>query len=97
MSRISEQKRIPRYVNELLQIGPYEIDELAVLMSVLFLGIVSGYIVTGIIAAFIVTHIFTFFKSKNSRGVILHMLYYYGIIRLKNMWCDNVFAKYWIK
>lgn len=90
-------KKIPRYVNELLQIGPYEIDELAVLVLVLFIGISSGYIVTGIIGAFVVTHFFTYFKSKNSRGVILHMLYWYGIIAFKKLWCENAFARYWVK
>lgn len=90
-------KRIPRYVNELLQIGPYEIDELGVLFSVMFIGIATGYLITGIAASFVVTYFFTFFKSKNSRGVMLHMLYWYGIVNLKNLWCDNVYSKYWIK
>ena len=97
MSHPDRGVRIPRYVNELLQIGPYELDELIVLASVMMIGVISGYIFTGIAAGFVVTYFFTFFKSKNSRGVMLHMLYWYGLVKMKNMWCDTSFAKYWIK
>lgn len=89
--------RIPRHVNELTQIGPFEIDELIVLLIVLFIGIMSGHIFKGILLSIGATYFFSYFKSKSSRGVMVHMLYYYGVIDFKNLWCDNVFAKYWIK
>ena len=45
-------KRIPRYCDEMLQVGPIEADELGVILFVIFLGIITDNMLWGIVAAF---------------------------------------------
>jgi conjugal transfer pilus assembly protein TraL len=89
--------RIPGYVDELMQFGPYEIDEWGITIVGVLGGIVSGSMFYGIVGGVGIAWTFSRFKSGKPRGMLLHVLYWYGIVPMKGLWCERAFAKDWVK
>ena len=90
-------KQIPRYCDEMLQVGPIEADELGVILGVMFLGIVTDYMLLGIIGAFFIPKGLSYFKGNNPRGFLIHCLYWYGVTEFKGLFAESSFQKHWVK
>lgn len=91
------QKRIPRYCDEVMQVGPLEADEALLIVLALFFGILFSQIVIGFIVAISVPKVLGYFKKNNVRGFMIHMAYWYGVIEAKNLFASNAFERFWVK
>ncbi|GAA5132738.1 type IV conjugative transfer system protein TraL [Thalassotalea piscium] len=87
--------RIPQYVDELMQVGFWELDEAIFLVLGLIIGTITGWMFTGIIIGTLCSGIFAKYKSGHNRGMLLHAVYWYGLIPFKGLWCDNAFKRLW--
>jgi len=90
-------KRIPRHCDEMLQVGPVEADELAVILSVIFIGIATDNLLYGLLAAFFIPKVLAHFKGNNPRGFLIHCLYWWGITDFKKLFCSNSYMRHWVK
>jgi type IV conjugative transfer system protein TraL len=90
-----KQVQIPQYVDELMQVGFWEVDEAAFIVIGLFVGVVTGWMFTGAIVGAFMASLFAKYKSGQNRGMLLHIMYWYGAVPLKGLWCDNAFKRFW--
>lgn len=89
--------RIPRDCDGLMQIGPFEIDQLGLFIISVGIGVVTKWIVTGIVVGLALSYFFGKFKQGKARGLLMHAAYWYGLFPFKSMWCDNGFMRDWTK
>jgi conjugal transfer pilus assembly protein TraL len=87
--------KIPQYVDELMQVGFWEVDEAAFLVLGLFFGVLTGWMISGIIVGIIFANIFAKYKSGQNRGMLLHYIYWYGLIPFNGLFCDYSFKRFW--
>ena len=87
--------RIPQYVDELTQIGFWELDEAVFLVIGILVGTISGWMFTGAAIGVFCSGIFSKYKSGKNRGMLLHYVYWFGAIPFKGLWCDNAFKRIW--
>lgn len=90
-------KQIPCYCDEMLQVGPIEVDELGVILAVIFIGIVTDHMLYGIIGAFFIPKGLAHFKGNNPRGFLIHCLYWFGITEFKGLFAESSFQRHWVK
>ena len=86
---------IPATVDELPQVGFWELDEAVFLLLGLVVGTLTGAMFTGAIIGIVLASLFSKYKANKNRGMLFHTMYWYGMIPLKGMWCDNSFKRYW--
>lgn len=86
---------IPQYVDELPQIWFWEADEAIFIVLGLFIGIIVGWMFTCAVVGVLMASVFGRFKQGQNRGLIIHVVYWYGVIPLKGLWCEISFQKHW--
>ena len=89
--------RVPKMVNELMQIGFWEVDEAALMVAGVILGIMVDMLITGFICGVFLSGIFAKYKQGKNRGFLLHYLYWHGLLPLKNNPFDISDKKFWVK
>lgn len=87
---------MPQYVDELAQVGFWELDEAIFLVLGVFLGVLTGWMFTGIVIGVFFAKIFSKYKAGQNRGMLLHLAYWYGLVPLKGLWCDYSFKRDWM-
>jgi len=87
--------QVPQYVDELMQVGFWELDEAIFIVLGLVIGTISGWMITGLVSGTFMASLFAKYKSGQNRGMLLHMMYWYGVVPFKGMWCDNAFKRLW--
>jgi conjugal transfer pilus assembly protein TraL len=90
-------KQIPRYCDEMLQVGPIEADELGVILAALAIGILIDQMLWAILVAFVVPKALGHFKGNNPRGFLIHFLYWYGVTDFKGLFSESSYTKNWVK
>jgi type IV conjugative transfer system protein TraL len=91
-----EQVTIPQYVDELMQIGFWEIDEAMFMVLGTFIGIMTGWMFSGMFVGAFMASMFAKYKNGKNRGMLLHFFYWYGAVPFKGLWCDNALKRFWI-
>lgn len=86
-------KKIPRYIDSPKQLFFWEIDELIPLFASISLGIVMNFLTYSIIAGLILTKVVKKLKEGKIDGLMLHYLYWIGIIKFKTKRVRNTFEK----
>ncbi len=74
---------ILRYIDEPITLFSLEIDELIVISSCIFIGIMVDMLLTLGVLSLICTGVLRRIKKASSEGVMLHFLYWHGFIRLR--------------
>lgn len=90
-----DRVRIPQYVDEMAQIGPWEADEAIFLVLGLFGGILLKAMISGFIVGAIVAYIFGKYKSGKNRGMLMHVTYWYGLVPLPGIFCSSGYQRHW--
>lgn len=73
---------IPRYIDSQYQVFFWEMDELVPLIVFLGVGIVFEVLLWALIAGVILTVRFSRFKLARLDGVLVHFVYWFGILTL---------------
>jgi conjugal transfer pilus assembly protein TraL len=89
-----EEIDIPRYVDSQYQLFFWELDEIAPIAGMLGLGIVTDTLTLMIVPMFVFARVFSAFKQHHLDGVLLHMAYWAGIIRLNRVFENGLVRCY---
>ncbi len=73
---------IPRYVDSQYQVFFWEIDEIAPVVMLMGLGIMTDTLTYMFFAMFVFMKFFSKFKHHHLDGVLLHMAYWHGLLKL---------------
>lgn len=76
---------IPRYVDAQYQVLLWEIDEIAPIIAVIALGLVTDTLTVLLIPAFLAAKIFSTYKRNHLPGILLHLAHYYGIVPINRV------------
>ena len=87
----------PRMVDEMMQIGPFEVDEAALIVVGIVVGILTDMMIWGLFAGVILSGVFAKYKQGKNRGFLLHYMYWLGFLPAKGSPFDIVDKRYWIK
>ena len=88
-------KFIPKYIDDLPQILIFEADEFAIFFIFMGLGIFQHRLLFFLIIGILGVKILNISKSKNKKGFIFHILYWYGLINIKDL--PNPFNRYYFE
>jgi len=83
--------QIQRNIDDPMKFFFWEIDELILISSTIFIGIMLSMIITfgtiGVVGSYILRKI----KKNNSEGIVIHFLYWHGFLKLSH--CPRSDAK----
>jgi conjugal transfer pilus assembly protein TraL len=89
--------KVPRFVDENMQISFFEIDEVMFIVAGLFLGVLFKMLFWGLIAGFFLASLFSKYKQSKNRGFLLHFIYWHGFVICKRSFVDMADKRFWIK
>lgn len=89
--------KIPRMVNELMQVGFWEVDEALLIVLGIFTGVVTQNFLLGLFGGFILSGIFAKYKQGKNRGFLVHLIYWYGFAPAKGSPFSISYKKFWVK
>jgi type IV conjugative transfer system protein TraL len=75
--------KIESHVNDPTTIFFWEIDEVIVIASCTFLGIMIGKMFSLLLLGFFLSYILKRIKRKSAEGVMMHFLYWHGFLKLR--------------
>ncbi len=82
MNNHSFQKRFPQYLSKPIQVLWFELDELIIFIFTLTFALIYGGFMWIVFIA--IQWFYTRTKRKYARGVLKHILYMLGLLKMKN-------------
>ena len=89
-----EAVEIPRYVDSQLQVFLWEIDEIIPVVAAFAIGMMTETLTYVIIPAFLLGKLFSKYKESHLDGILMHLAYWYGIMKL-NRWHENGMVRHY--
>ncbi|MBE7540583.1 MAG: type IV conjugative transfer system protein TraL [Rhodocyclaceae bacterium] len=80
---------IPQYIDNPPQILLWEADEIAPVVTLIGLGIITGTLTQCLLISYAVHKVFSHFKSKQMRNFLLHWLFRIGLIPLNRKFTNG--------
>ena len=74
---------IQRSIDDPITFLFWEVDEILLMASAMFIGIMIDMLITFGFAGIIASYILRKIKKNNSEGVVLHFLYWHGFLTLQ--------------
>jgi len=74
-----KQVKIPKHVDAPMQMAFWEIDEVAPMIMLLALGILTGTLTYMFFLMYGVTKLYQRYKTTARRGALVHLLFYHGL------------------
>lgn len=71
--------RMPKTVDAPMQFAFWEIDEVAPMIMLMALGILTGTLTYMFLFMYFATKLYQKYKSTARRGALLHLLFYHGL------------------
>ena len=71
--------RMPKMVDSPMQVAFWEIDEIAPMIMLMALGILTGSLTYMFLLMYVVTKLYQRYKSTARRGALLHLLFFWGL------------------
>ncbi|TVS08795.1 MAG: type IV conjugative transfer system protein TraL [Gammaproteobacteria bacterium] len=78
--------KMPKNIDAPMQMAFWEIDEVAPMIGLLALGILTGTLTYMFILMFVVTKLYQRYKTTARRGAVLHLLWWHGIYNAGGRW-----------
>lgn len=85
---------IPRYIDDQIQILYWELDEVAVFFMCMGLGIMFDMLMPLMLGALVFLYMFQRFKMTHMDGILLHIAYWNGIVKLNNAHPNGLMRRY---
>jgi len=82
------EKPIPNYVDDQMQIFMWEVDEFFPSLVIFIVMFMWDQLLLGIILTILFVKLFSRFKSSNMQGVLLHMVWWSGLMSMNKKF-DN--------
>ena len=73
--------RMPKHVDAPMQMAFWEIDEVAPMLMLMALGILTGTLTYMFILMYGVTKLYQRYKSTARRGALVHLLFFFGLYK----------------
>lgn len=86
--------KMPKHVDAPMQMAFWEIDEVAPMIGLLALGILTGTLTYMFVLMFIVTKAYQRYKTTARRGAVLHLLFWHGIYNPGGRWKNGLARLY---
>lgn len=83
-------KPIPNYVDDQMQIFFWELDEFFPTLVIFILFFIWDRLFWGIILSYAFVRVFSRFKSGNMDGVLFHMVWWTGIMKMNNRFSNGM-------
>jgi conjugal transfer pilus assembly protein TraL len=77
--------KIPRYIDDPGQFFFWDMDEAAIAIVILMMGMIFHFFFTGLILAIAAGTSYAKLKHGKPRGFFLHFLYYHNVLDLKGL------------
>jgi type IV conjugative transfer system protein TraL len=78
--------RIPKYIDAPMQFALWEIDEVAPMIAMFALGIMTNTLTYMFLGMIVVTKLYQRYKATARRGAVLHLLQWYGMYSVGGLW-----------
>jgi conjugal transfer pilus assembly protein TraL len=85
---------IPRYVDSQMQLFFWELDEVVVISAIAGFGIVMDMVFYSMIAGFFASILFTKYKNNFLDGILMHMAYWAGFMKLNKLFPNGQIRHY---
>lgn len=86
--------KMPKHVDAPMQMAFWEIDEVAPMIGLLALGILTSTLTYMFILMFVVTKLYQRYKTTARRGAVLHLLFWHGIYNPGGRWSNGLARLY---
>lgn len=73
--------KVPKHIDAPMQIAFWEIDEVAPMIGLMALGIITGTLTYMFLLMWISTKMYQRYKTTARRGALLHLLFYHGLYK----------------
>jgi len=71
--------QVPKHVDAPMQMAFWEIDEVAPMLMLMALGILTGTLTYMFLLMYVVTKLYQRYKTTARRGALLHLLFFHGL------------------
>lgn len=71
--------KVPKHVDAPMQVAFWEIDEVAPMILLMALGIITGTLTYMFVLMFFATKLYQRYKTTARRGALAHLLFYNGL------------------
>ncbi|SMC28097.1 conjugal transfer pilus assembly protein TraL [Desulfacinum hydrothermale DSM 13146] len=85
---------MPKYIDAPFQVLFWEIDEVAIFFSCMALGIIFEMLFPLMLCGLVVLYIFSRYKHNQMDGILLHLFYWHGLMKLNNTHDVGVIREY---
>lgn len=85
---------IPFYLDSQPQIFFWELDEFAPVMFFFGIGIATDTLSAWIPFMFVFTYTFQRFKTAQMEGILMHLVYWYGVLPLNRFFRNGMIREY---
>lgn len=86
--------KMPKNIDAPMQMAFWEIDEVAPMIGLLALGILTGTLTYMFFVMFVLTKLYQRYKTTARRGAILHLLWWHGIYNVGGRWKNGLARMY---
>ncbi|HQN01032.1 MAG TPA: type IV conjugative transfer system protein TraL [Candidatus Hydrogenedentes bacterium] len=77
--------KIPRYIDDQPKIFFWDLDVFLIFSTLLFMGILTDYLLSSLVVGATIGYLFTKFKAGKPDSYLFHALYWHGFLRLSNI------------
>lgn len=89
-----DEVEIPHYIDSQPQIFFWELDEFAPVVVLMGLGIMTDTLTACIPFMFAFSYVFQRFKASQMEGILMHLVYWYGILPLNKLFKNGMSREY---
>lgn len=82
--------KMPKHIDAPMQVAFWEIDEVAPMIALFALGIMTGTLTYMFILMYIATKLYQRYKSTARRGAVLHLMYWHGLYNPGGRWKNGL-------
>lgn len=82
--------KMPKHIDAPMQVAFWEIDEVAPMIALMALGILTGTLTYMFILMFVATKLYQRYKSTARRGAVLHLMYWHGLYNPGGRWKNGL-------
>ena len=89
-----DEIEIPHYIDAQPQIFFWELDEFVPIFALMGVGIATDTLTPLIPLMFVFSNLFQKFKSSQMEGVLMHLVYWYGVLPLNKIFKNGVIREF---